>query len=154
MWNSQSIYVVVFLALVATVASTSTFFTDVSSMLHHNHNNLRNENSSRGTPAETSEMKQDDLSLLSRIPELSTMNTDIETILNDLQKKYHDQPLFLQAVQEMMLSIGDLLENDPLHRRAFALMTEPERTISFRVTWMDDHGHLQLNRGWRIEFNR
>lgn len=49
------------------------------------------------------------------------------------------------------------LFNDPekgeFYKRAFILMTEPERTISFRVSWEDDSGNLIYNRGWRVEFN-
>jgi glutamate dehydrogenase (NADP+) len=93
-------------------------------------------------------MRRDVLSLSK--PGFATTNM----ILDDLQRKYDHQPLFLQAVQEMILSIDDLLDEDPMYRQAFAIITEPERTISFRVTWMDDHGQVHINRGWRIEFNR
>lgn len=75
-------------------------------------------------------------------------------VLQDLRQKYRHQPTFLQAVEEMALSVADLLEQDPLYRRAFAIMTEPERTISFRVPWVDDHGRMHYNRGWRVEFSR
>jgi glutamate dehydrogenase (NADP+) len=80
----------------------------------------------------------------------------LESTLSNLQRKYSHQPLFLQSVQEMVLSIKDLLllENDDSYRKAFSLLIEPERTISFRVSWMDDHGVQQVNRGWRVEFNR
>jgi hypothetical protein len=83
----------------------------------------------------------------------------LDTILADLERKYSHQPTFLQAVQEMALSIADLLldnDNDStlLYRKAFAVLTEPERTIAFRVSWMDDQGQLQYNRAWRVEFNR
>lgn len=73
--------------------------------------------------------------------------------LEGLRQKYKHQPTFLQAVEEMAWSIRDLLE-DPFYRRAFEVMTEPERIISFRVPWMDDQGHMQYNRGWRVEFSR
>jgi hypothetical protein len=84
----------------------------------------------------------------------------LDTILADLKRKYSHQPTFLQAVQEMALSISDLLHDDNennnalLYRKAFAVLTEPERTIAFRVSWMDDEGQLQYNRAWRVEFNR
>jgi len=73
--------------------------------------------------------------------------------LESLRQKYNHQPTFLQAVEEMALSLSDLME-DPFYRRAFEVMTEPERTISFRVPWMDDQGHMHYNRGWRVEFSR
>jgi hypothetical protein len=86
-----------------------------------------------------------------------TPKEEVDRIVSDLQQKYQHQPIFLQAVQEMVDSIQDLLldeNNNHVYRRAFAIMTEPERAISFRVMWMDDSGKLQVNRGWRIEFNR
>lgn len=82
----------------------------------------------------------------------SGMN-NMDDFLSDLKQKYAHQPTFLQAVEEMTLSIQDLLEGDEFYRRAFQVMTEPERIISFRVPWMDDEGNMQYNRGWRVEFN-
>jgi len=73
--------------------------------------------------------------------------------LEDLRRKYPHQPTFLQAVEEMARSVSDLLD-DPFYRRCFEIMTEPERTISFRVPWTDDQGHMRYNRGWRVEFSR
>jgi glutamate dehydrogenase (NADP+) len=77
--------------------------------------------------------------------------------LDDLRQQYAHQPTFLQAVEEMALSLTDLFD-DPtdgdFYRRSFLLMAEPERTLAFRVPWMDDQGKLQYNRGWRVEFNR
>ena len=91
----------------------------------------------------------------------STPMTDAEcktlSFLDDLRRKYTHQPTFLQAVEEMALSLVDLFQ-DPVqgdfYKRAFLLMAEPERIISFRVPWMDDQGRLQHNRGWRVEFSR
>lgn len=80
-------------------------------------------------------------------------NESVEGVLADLRDKYSHQPTFLQAVEEMALSIRDLLE-EPVYREIFRVMTEPERAIAFRVPWMDDSGKMQYNRGWRIEFNR
>jgi hypothetical protein len=78
-------------------------------------------------------------------------------LLADLRKKYPHQPTFLQAVEEMALSLQSLF-TDPkegeFYQRAFLAMTEPERTISFRVPWEDDAGVMHFNRGWRVEFNR
>ena len=77
--------------------------------------------------------------------------------LNELRQKYKHQPTFLQAVDEMALSLLDLFEDaekGDFYKKAFLAMTEPERTISFRVPWMDDQGELHINRGWRVEFSR
>lgn len=79
------------------------------------------------------------------------------SFLDDLRRKYQHQPTFLQAVEEMALSLADLFQ-DPkdgeFYQRAFLIMAEPERVISFRVPWMDDQGRFRYNRGWRVEFNR
>jgi glutamate dehydrogenase (NADP+) len=56
----------------------------------------------------------------------------------------------------MALSVAPLFDdpdNGDFYKRAFVAMTEPERTISFRVPWMDDDGNLRFNRGWRVEFS-
>jgi len=64
--------------------------------------------------------------------------------------------VFLQAVEEMSISLRSLFldpEKGEFYQRAFVAMAEPERTISFRVSWMDDKGVLNFNRGWRVEFS-
>ena len=85
-----------------------------------------------------------------------TFAKTFESNLNDLKRKYAHQGVFLQAVEEMCSSLYPLF-NDAKHgdfyRRAFLTMTEAERTINFRVTWMDDEGKMQVNRGWRVEFS-
>lgn len=79
------------------------------------------------------------------------------SFLDDLRRKYPHQPTFLQAVEEMALSLKDIFE-DPdqgeFYQRAFLMMAEPERILAFRVPWMDDQGNLQYNRAWRVEFSR
>jgi len=76
--------------------------------------------------------------------------------LDDLRKKYGHQPIFLQSVEEIALSLISLFE-DPekgdFYKRAFVTMAEPERVIAFRVPWEDDEGNMQFNRGWRVEFS-
>ncbi len=149
MWNVinyRSIFLIAFFVTAVGVTSASTMSTPIL----RNHINGMNGSKQSHTTTGT-ETEQDELALVR--PRWSSTNTKLNAIIDDLQKKYHHQPLFLQAVQEMILSIEDLLE-DPLYCQAFAIITEPERTISFRVTWVDDHGTLQINRGWRIELNR
>jgi glutamate dehydrogenase (NADP+) len=65
------------------------------------------------------------------------------------------QPEFLQAVQEVVDSVWDIYEANPSFKDAKILerMVEPERTIIFRVPWVNDLGEVQVNRGYRIEFN-
>lgn len=79
------------------------------------------------------------------------------SFLDDLRSKYNHQPTFLQAVEEMAVALMPLFEDadqGDFYRRAFVAMAEPERSISFRVPWMDDNGQLQFNRGFRFEFSR
>jgi len=76
--------------------------------------------------------------------------------LDDLKTKYHYQPIFLQAVEEMALSLKSLFDDSKLgefYKRAFLAIAEPERIISFRVPWIDDEGTMRINRGWRVEFS-
>ena len=91
------------------------------------------------------------------IRSMTKTEKDTLSFLDDLRGKYQHQPTFLQAVEEMAQSLTDLFD-DPndgeFYKRAFLMIAEPERMISFRVTWMDDQGHIQSNRGWRVEFNR
>lgn len=83
-------------------------------------------------------------------------NPDL-TFLNDLRTRYSDQPTFIQAVEEMASNILPLFqdpEQGEFYKRAFLILAEPERAISFRVPWEDDNGVLQFNRGYRVEFSR
>lgn len=65
------------------------------------------------------------------------------------------EPEFLQAVQEVAESIIPFIEENPKYKKANILerIVEPERLISFRVPWIDDNGDVQVNRGFRVEFN-
>jgi glutamate dehydrogenase (NADP+) len=62
---------------------------------------------------------------------------------------------FHQAVQDAAESLIPVLERNPYYREARILerIIEPERTITFRIAWLDDAGHVQVNRGYRIEMN-
>ncbi|MCC7039051.1 MAG: NADP-specific glutamate dehydrogenase [Burkholderiales bacterium] len=63
------------------------------------------------------------------------------------------QPEFLQAVHEVATSLWPFLERHPEYARDGLIerLVEPERVIQFRVTWTDDHGQVQINRGWRVQ---
>ena len=65
------------------------------------------------------------------------------------------EPEFIQAVHEVAESVIPFIEENPKYRKARILerITEPERTIMFRVAWTDDAGNVQVNRGYRVEFN-
>ncbi len=77
--------------------------------------------------------------------------------LASFRKKYSHEPTFLQAVEEMEISLTPLFMDEAkgaFYKRAFLLMVEPERVLKFRVDWMDDDGWLRTNTGYRVEFSR
>lgn len=79
----------------------------------------------------------------------------MEGILKVIEDRDPDQTEFHQAVSEVMESIKPVLDKNPEYRHAKILerIVEPERTIIFRVPWMDDRGEIYVNRGYRIEMN-
>jgi glutamate dehydrogenase (NADP+) len=76
-------------------------------------------------------------------------------ILADVKAKNPSEPEFHQAVEEVMGSLELVLQRHPEYRSMKILerMVEPERTIIFRVPWLDDQGEIHINRGYRIEMN-
>ena len=83
------------------------------------------------------------------------MNKYAKKVLTNLQKKYFWEKEFLQAVEEVFNSISPLLDRAPKYEKEKILerIVEPERIIIFRVPWMDDRGEIQVNTGYRVEFN-
>ena len=79
----------------------------------------------------------------------------IEKVLFELDKKYSYQPEFLQAAHEILESLSDYVELHPELEKNKILerFVEPERMISFRVCWLDDNGDVQVNNGYRVQFN-
>tara|TARA_B100001123_G_scaffold449736_2_gene616379 strand:+ start:1293 stop:2576 length:1284 start_codon:yes stop_codon:yes gene_type:complete len=61
--------------------------------------------------------------------------------------------LFKQAVKEIVVSLKPVFNKNPQYKQYFNIMTYPERAIKFRVLWENDHGKLQVNNGYRIQFN-
>ena len=83
------------------------------------------------------------------------MNPYIERVLEEVKARNAHEPEFIQTVEEVFSSIEPLLEAHPEYEKNNILMrmTEPDRSISFRVTWVDDNGNVQVNRGYRYQFN-
>ena len=81
--------------------------------------------------------------------------SEIETFMSHVSLKNGHEPEFLQAVQEVAEAVIPFMENHPQYKDARILdrIIEPERTIMFRVSWLDDKGEVQVNRGYRVEFN-
>ena len=79
----------------------------------------------------------------------------VKRILADVKKRNPNEPEFHQAVEEVLESIAPVLDKNPAFREAKIAdrIVEPERQILFRVPWVDDKGEVQVNRGFRIEFN-
>ncbi|RMG68300.1 MAG: NADP-specific glutamate dehydrogenase [Bacteroidetes bacterium] len=79
----------------------------------------------------------------------------VEDIIPMVMAHNPDQPEFLQAVTEVVGSIQPFLRQNPSYLKANILdrITEPDRVISFRVSWFDDEGDIQVNRGYRVQFN-
>lgn len=71
------------------------------------------------------------------------------------KKNYPHEPEFLQTVEEVLTSIEPVLEAHPEYEKAGLVerLIEPERSITFRVPWVDDNGEVHVNRGYRFEFN-
>lgn len=76
-------------------------------------------------------------------------------ILDKVKERNPHEPEFLQAAEEVILSVQPVLEKHPDFGKLKLLerMLEPERLISFRVTWVDDKGEVQVNRGYRVQMN-
>ncbi|WP_124060252.1 NADP-specific glutamate dehydrogenase [Gordonibacter sp. Marseille-P4307] len=79
----------------------------------------------------------------------------VDDIIADVKVKNADQPEFIQAVTEVLDSLRVVVESDERYRKAALLerIVEPERIIQFRVPWVDDEGKVQVNRGFRVQFN-
>ncbi len=75
--------------------------------------------------------------------------------LEVIRKKNANEPEFIQAVTEVLTTLEPVIEANPQYQAAGILerITEPERVIMFRVPWVDDNGKVQVNRGFRVQFN-
>lgn len=82
-------------------------------------------------------------------------NTYLKGIYDELESRYSYQPEYLQAVYEVLESLEPLIEKDPKYQTNAVVerIVYPERLIEFRVTWEDDNGKVQVNRGYRVQFN-
>ena len=79
----------------------------------------------------------------------------IAQVVADTRARNANEPEFNQAVGEVLESLDPVLDRHPGYckQRILERIVEPERIIQFRVPWMDDHGDVQVNRGYRVEFN-
>ena len=83
------------------------------------------------------------------------MNAYIESVLEKVKQRDANEPEFIQTVEEVLSSLEPVINQHPEYEKMGLLerLTEPERTIEFRVTWADDAGKVHVNRGYRVQFN-
>ncbi|MDL2308640.1 NADP-specific glutamate dehydrogenase [Bacteroidales bacterium OttesenSCG-928-C03] len=80
---------------------------------------------------------------------------DLKKIIADLEEKNPAQPLYIQAAKEVLETIVDFVNENPKYDK-YAIVErilEPERIVKFKVTWVDDQGKIQVNRGYRVQHN-
>ena len=83
------------------------------------------------------------------------MASSFEAFLDEIKRKSPGEPEFHQAVYEVVESLWDFIDENPQykHTKVLERMIEPERVIIFRVPWRNDRGEVEINRGYRVEFN-
>ena len=86
---------------------------------------------------------------------MALKNQYLIDLLETVKKRNAGEPEFIQAVTEVFMSLEPVVEKRPdlVEAGVFERIVEPERQISFRVPWVDDNGKVQVNRGFRIQFN-
>ena len=86
---------------------------------------------------------------------MSMKNPYLLSVLDSLKAKNAHEPEFLQAVEEVLESLEPVVEADPRYEQhnIIGRIVEPERVVMFRVPWVDDAGKVQVNRGYRVQFN-
>ena len=83
------------------------------------------------------------------------MKQSIQDFIDQVAQKNPNEPEFIQAVTEVAETVIPFIEENEKYqgKKLLERMVEPERTLMFRVPWTDDQGEVQVNRGYRIEFN-
>ncbi len=83
-------------------------------------------------------------------------HVEIDKFMQGLERRNPGEPEFHQAVREVMETLIPFTLEHPRYREAQILerLTEPDRVITFRVTWEDDAGRIHVDRAWRVQFSR
>lgn len=86
---------------------------------------------------------------------MSIKNKYLAGLMERVIKRNPNEPEFHQAVEEMLETLDPVADRHPeyIEKGVFDMIVEPERVIKFRVPWMDDNGNIQVNRGYRVQFN-
>ena len=84
-----------------------------------------------------------------------TIEEHLHTVIQSFKQRNQGQPEFVQAVESFLSSINPILKHHPewMDANILAQLIEPERSIHFRVPWVDDDGVVHVNRGYRVQFN-
>ncbi len=79
----------------------------------------------------------------------------VDNVIEQVKEKNPNEPEFIQAATEVLTSLEPVIQANPQYEAAGILerIVEPERQIMFRVPWVDDNGKVQVNRGFRVQFN-
>ena len=83
------------------------------------------------------------------------LHPDLEPVYDEVLRRNAGEDEFHQAVREVLESLAPVVDKRPEYAQASIIqrICEPERQIIFRVPWVDDEGRVQINRGFRVEFN-
>ena len=83
------------------------------------------------------------------------MSKYVDRVLAELKEKNAHEAEFLQTAEEVLSTLGPVVDAHPEYEKVALLerMVEPERTIEFRVPWVDDNGAVHVNRGYRVQSN-
>ena len=83
------------------------------------------------------------------------MHPYVSQVLDNVKRRDPDQPVFHQAVVEVLEALGPVFERNPVYQANGILerIVEPDRVVHFRVPWTDDAGTVHVNRGFRVQFN-
>ena len=89
------------------------------------------------------------------LTKMSLSNAYLKSVMDGLKARNGHEKEFLQAVEEVLESLEPVVESDPCYEQQNIVgrMVEPERAVMFRVPWVDDNGVVQVNRGYRVQFN-
>jgi glutamate dehydrogenase (NADP+) len=80
---------------------------------------------------------------------------NVQTIINNLEAKHPGEKEYLQAVQEVLESIEEVYNENPQYEDAKIIerLVEPDRILTFKISWLDDAGNVNVNLGYRVQFN-
>jgi glutamate dehydrogenase (NADP+) len=80
---------------------------------------------------------------------------DLEKVMSNLEQKHPGEAEYLQAVREVLETLEDVVDENPQFeaRGIIARLIEPDRVLTFKVPWVDDNGNVQVNLGYRVQFN-